>query len=195
MSLAYLRDQPWSAWTREERYFCGVLYQHASRNTPDFAQWLISTAGLNSVEPDGSWDLGWEVCLARDVAWHRGESAKANSWSAKRTFDLCLFGERNIIIIEAKVCEIFKGQQHASFEGDAEMIAQIPGFSQLRVVHVALASSRYLLAARSEKRRNALKVFGQQTVSWQDAFQKYGDHRLSQADRLYGSKPGEVLGA
>lgn len=194
MSLAYLRGQPWSAWTREERYFCGVLYQQASMNTPDFAKWLISKAGLAGVAPDGAWELGWEVCLARDVAWHRGESAKANRLPAKRTFDLCLFGEKNIIIIEAKVCEIFKGQQHATFQGDPEMIARIPGFSHLGVVHVALASSRYLSKARSEKRRDALKVFEQRTVSWDDAYRKYGDRRLLQADRLYGSKPGEALG-
>jgi hypothetical protein len=28
---------------------------------------------------------------------------------AKRTFDLCLFGERDIIVIEAKVCQAFGG--------------------------------------------------------------------------------------
>lgn len=54
---------------------------------------------------DGDWDLGYEVCLYRDVLWQKGGlSAVGLELPPKRTFDLCLFGERALVVIEAKVC-------------------------------------------------------------------------------------------
>lgn len=125
MGIWYLRNSPWSSWTRDERYFCSVLYEHASQDPGDFAAWLNATSGLG-LSTDGDWDLGYEVCFYRDFCWQSGgKSASKRDLPAKRTFDLCLFGEQAIIVIEAKVCEGFSSDQNDEFGRDAKRIQSL----------------------------------------------------------------------
>ena len=60
---------------------------------------------------DGDWDLGYEVCFYRDLSWPCQKTAHQDGYAAKRTFDLCLFGEKAIIIIEAKVFQRFEADK------------------------------------------------------------------------------------
>lgn len=189
MGISYLQNRPWSSWTRDERFFCSVLYSYAAKDPDAFAAWLIAAAKL-SARRGGEWELGYEVCFYRDFFWHQERgTARASGLPAKRTFDLCLFGERDIIIVEAKVCEPFDATQNAEFAKDRVRIGAHPDLKDLNVHLVALASSRYFGRAI---RPTTLAMFDGR-VTWSAAATKFGDRLLAQAERMYGLKPGELL--
>ena len=191
MALSYLMNKPWTSWSREERLFCAVLYEQGRRDPAAFAAWLIDAAGLD-LSPAGEWDLGYEVCFYRDFLWHKnGATARGSALPYKRTFDLCLFGERAVIVIEAKVCLPFDAVQNADFELDAEHIRTIEGMEKLDIKLVALASTRYF-TNQPKHSPKALGAFDGQ-VSWLQAAQRYDDPLLLQADRMYKATRGALL--
>lgn len=191
----YLNGLPWSDWSRDERFFCGALYGHISQNPTDFADWLIDhlsehpgtgRPAVSGISKGGRWDAGYEVCFYRDYLWQQRQSARAQGLSAKRTFDLCLFGERDIVVIEAKVCEPFSAAQNKAFEDDFQSMGKLPGMAGIRLHLVALASSRYFSNARKHGLAGTLDVFQNQHISWADVATKYhSDPLLQRADALY----------
>lgn len=191
MGIPYLQGKPWSSWTRDERFFCAVLYGHASNDPAAFATWLIKKAELDATAT-GEWDLGFEVCFYRDYLWQRGISARKENLPAKRTFDLCLFGERDIIIIEAKVCEPFDITQNKEFARDIDRVAELSGLEKDNVHLVALASSKYYANAEEFGDPQTLSMFGGR-VEWADLSALYSDSLLAQANGMYGMRPGELL--
>ncbi len=68
MGITYLKNKPWSLWTRDGRFFCAVLYYNANKDPANFASWLIGKSELG-ISDTGTWDLGYEVCLYRDFLW------------------------------------------------------------------------------------------------------------------------------
>lgn len=131
-------------------------------------------------------------CRKWDFLWQKdGPSAAGRALPQKRTFDLCLFGERAVVVIEAKLCERFDPTQCADFERDAERIRTLEGMKDLDIKLVALASTRYF-TNQPKYSPQALRVFDGH-VSWQQAAQRYDDPLLWQADRMYKAKPGELL--
>jgi hypothetical protein len=191
MGIKYLRNRPWSDWTRDERFFCSILYNHASRDAAGFASWLIGEADLQLLN-SGQWDLGYEVCFYRDFLWQTGSTATAFDVPDQRTFDLCLFGEQSIIIIEAKVYEAFGSAQNSDFGLDKKRIASLPGLEALEVRVVALASSRYFANQAKYGRDDTLSVFDG-CVTWSKIAERYPDKLLGQANRTYKIKPGESI--
>lgn len=199
MGIGYLCNCPWSSWTRDERYFCSVLYAHASQDPSDFAAWLNTTAGLG-LSTSGDWDLGYEVCFYRDFCWQTAsESASKRGLPAKRTFDLCLFGEHAIVVIEAKVCEGFSSDQNDDFGHDAKRIQSLLAPLAPDVKIVALATSTYFENAHKHGRRGddeiprVLKPFDGH-LTWALLADRYQDEQLAQAEWMYGMKPGALLG-
>jgi hypothetical protein len=188
MGIPYLKNLPWSRWSREERYFCAVLYLHASHDPADFAKWLIKETKLD-LEDAGDWDVGCEVCFYRDYLWQlNGESARQRNLPAKRTFDLCLFGERSLIIVEVKVCEGFDTKQNQDFGCDKGYINSLDDLKDVKVCTVSLISSRY------KPRADTLAVFDHH-VYWSQIAQKYPKEPLFlQADRMYKQERGAELG-
>ncbi len=183
MGNTYLRGRPWSSWTREERYFCAVLFCRARHEPAAFASWLIDAAGL-SASCEGDWELGFEVCFYRDYLWQLGQSARECGLPAKRTFDLCLFGERDLIVVEAKVCEAYGGAQNEDFALDRARINSLPGLEDVSVHLVALASSQYFSAAARRGRPGTLAMFDGR-LSWSQVAGRYPDPVLQQADAMY----------
>lgn len=192
MKVPYLSDRSWSNWTREERFFCAVLFGHARLDPAGFAAWTIERSHLD-LSPEGEWDLGYEVCLYRDFLWPTEKTARQQGFPAKRTFDLCLFGETAIIIIEAKVVERFSAKQNKVFVEDAARVARLPGFKPIKVRTVALASSRYFTNADMFARPDALAVFNG-VITWSDVAGEFGNDRiLHRADVLYKMKKSDLL--
>lgn len=187
MGISYLRNQPWSSWTREERYFCALLFGHASVAPADFAAWLIDAADLR-IDSAGEWDVGFEVCFYRDYLWQLGASARQAGLPAKRTFDLCLFGERDIIVIEAKVCEAFSGGQNDDFAQDKARIVSMENLDDLGVHIVALASSQYFTNAARFGRPGTLAMFDGR-ITWAQVAERYADGLLLKADAMYKARP------
>lgn len=187
MGISYLDGRPWSDWTREERFFCAVLYSQAVKDPRRFAACLIDKAKLR-VDLRGEWDLGYEVCFYRDYLWRKGlATARESGLPAKRTFDLCVFGERDIIIIEAKVCEPFDTRQNEVFWEDRDNINEKLGLKNLGVHVVALASSRYFAG---KVKPGTLAGFGGR-IEWRQLAAEYGEDSglsslLNRADSMYG---------
>ncbi len=208
MAAPYLQHQPWSAWTRDERFFCSVLYSDAQANPAEFAAIVQRLSGVTL--HGAQWDLGFEVCFYRDYLWQlkpRAASYEAfatsiglpRTPSLKRTFDLCLFGESQLVVIEAKVCEGFTLSQNSEFADDRGMITSLPGFDAVDVVLIGLASQSYLdgRGPRDEPGdRQALKVFDG-TMSWGALAREFSGETarlMQQADEMYGMLPGQFLG-
>ncbi len=181
MSIDYLDGVAWTDWSREERLFCAVLYEHARKDPREFAKWVIDTAPLPLVSSEDDWDLGYEVCFYRDYLKRKGRSARSEEYPFKRTFDLCLFGERAIVVIEAKVCEPFSTRQNEDFESDKALICKAVGRDDLKVFVVPLAPSGYLANAKP----STLEVFTG-SLSWAQAAVQYSDPILERANGMYG---------
>ena len=191
MGIPYLKNCPWSRWTRDERYFCSVLYSLVESDPADFAAWLIDSAGLGA-KKNGDWDLGYEVVFYRDYLWQLGSSATSMGFSQKRTFDLCLFGTRSLIVIEAKVSQCFELAQRKTLEFDKERIPSLQGMAGVDIYVVALASSKYFANVKRYGQPETLRVFDGH-VSWAKAAKKYPHPLLCRADDMYKLKPGENL--
>ena len=191
MTTSYLRGRAWTSWSREERLFCAVLYEHARRNPSDFARWIGEETGIPTQKEDG-WDLGFEVCFYRDYLWQLGRSARAEDYSPKRTFDLCLFGEQSIVILEAKVFEAFQTTQLANFAEDAQALRDLLGQPDLQVWMVALASSTYFVNVEKYGSPDTLGIFHGR-LTWQQIAARYPDPILGQVDYMYKLQPGAPL--
>lgn len=189
--LKWLGGKSWSEVTRDERFFCAVLYESARRDPAGFAHWLIEVTSLN-INPAGFWDVGYEVCFYRDFLHFMNRSARQEAFPIKRTFDLCLFGDSSIIIIEAKVCEAFGAKQNEDFKKDSELIAKLPGLGNVGVFTVALASSKYFSNAKKYGLTETLDFFDGK-ISWAQVAEKYDDPRLKRTDSMYKLKPGQFF--
>jgi len=192
MPIQYLQGRSWSDWTRDERFFCSALYGHAKNDPAKFVQLVGSAADLE-LSLEGEWEVGYEVSFYRDFLWQRDKEKPADlGVSDARAFDLCLFGENAIVVIEAKVFEPFSPPQNKVFGLDADHIKRLPGLEEIEVRLVALASSKYFDNQAQFGHEGTLDVFDG-VVSWAYMFEAYGDRLLEQADRTYKIKPGESL--
>lgn len=191
MSISYLGGRTWSDLSREERFYCARLFERARERPGDFAAFIASTTGL-ALPSSGAWDIGFEVCFYRDLLWHAGHSAREARLSSKRTFDLCLFHEDSILVLEAKVCEPFKTSQLRYLADDLRGVRQAVG-RDIDVRFVALASSRYFRNHERHGDQQLLSVFHGR-LTWEQLGTFFGDPLLTQADRLYKSAPVRVAG-
>lgn len=64
-----------------------------------------------NVEQNDKWKVGYEVCFYRDWFKAQGQSAKKLGFSGKRTFDLCFFSNKAMVIIEAKHSKILRNKK------------------------------------------------------------------------------------
>lgn len=165
MKYNYLKNKNWSEITRDERTFCLYLFS-AFQDRPDKLSELIQNsaspfAGFNNnlLLEGQNWELGYEVCFYRDLLFEHGKGIKSEVQNIKsetgidanklikRTFDLCLFSEKEIVIIEAKSNESFNTSQLVDFKNDKFYINEIFEYLGIanppKVYFVILASSHY----------------------------------------------------
>lgn len=150
MGLSYLNDKNWSDITREERLFCAELYYVIKGNGQDFINWLTTLDEVKQLKlkPSSYWEVAFEVCFYRDLFKSFNSSAKEKGFSDQRTFDLCLFSEDQIVIIEAKAQSGFEGDQLINIEKDKQHVTEAikkawNDEADLDVYIVALTSSQY----------------------------------------------------
>src|SRR5882672_11412807 len=101
MGFTYLGGNNWSDITREERFFCAELYIKIKNSENAFVRWLNAQEkiSISGEDCETEWETAFEVCFYRDFP-HKFRPEIPDKYSPKRTFDLCLFSEKNIIIIE-----------------------------------------------------------------------------------------------
>ena len=191
MTISYFKDYLWQDLSREERFYCLTLYQYAKNDPSGFASWIGDATKLK-VDSSCTWDIGFEVCFYRDYLWHSNKSARENRFPPKRTFDLCLFSSKTLVVIEAKVEDGFHKDQNQSFINDRKQIKDLLNNPKLEVILVALASSKYFNNAEKFGRTETLEVFDGR-LTWLNAYLKYKDPLFQQADELYGNKKRRLL--
>lgn len=186
MGFTYLKECSWLDVTREERLFCSYLYWDIKGKEKDFVLWLNENTDLG-LRVDDNWEVGYEVCFYRDLQKLRKEPLDLTRYSIKRTFDLCLFSENTIVIIEAKVQQMFSKNEVQEFQKDRENIPAIIG-KDLDVVVVALASSEYFKNYRKYGRHDILsKPNFDAQIKWKQLYDLYRREIYLEADRKYKS--------
>ncbi len=145
----------WLSITREERFFCSHLYHSILGREKEFVKWLnekLNLQGDVQFNPVKDWEVNFEVCFYRDFLKSKGETIidynrkHQTTYPQKRTFDLCLFSENEIVIIEAKVQQGFSLKQIEEIDLDEELVKQLLrtfGYDVKKVKGVLLYSSKY----------------------------------------------------
>ena len=156
MAPKYFDGLSWNNITREERAFCAELFFCIRKNPESFVRFLFNEACLPSVLP-GPWDTAYEVCLYRDFL-HRFAPEQKQEFSPKRTFDIALFSDEAIIIIEAKAAQIFTAHKATSFSKDVNDIPRLLK-RHIPIYFVALGSQTYFKNYEHRGRGKALAPF------------------------------------
>jgi hypothetical protein len=197
MSYSYLNNKKWKELTREERYFCAELFFYYKDKQKEFIQLLCDCEtikeAIDSSDLSKEWELGYEVCFYRDLLYHLKKEGKISSmdlqYSPKRTFDLCLFSEDKIIIIEAKVQQPFQSDQLEDFGKDAESIKSLLKEANyncpLSIHFIGLASSVYFDNVKKFGKKGVPHLFIDNHLSWKFLHEKTGQEVFSIADRGY----------
>jgi hypothetical protein len=203
MSLSIFFGNSWEDITRDERYFCAELYFRMRERPSEFVKWIYQNSllpGISGGDLTREWNAGLEVCFYRDFIKRfgfKGEKSlrlvnqkNGTYFSEKRTFDLCLFSDKKIVIFEAKVQQPFDEQQVLVFEKDRALLKVMLG-EEIEVVFVAIASSEFFknFPVFGKKVKPAIdKVFGKNLLSWS----KLGEEscpvfhkQFKKADALY----------
>jgi hypothetical protein len=138
------------------------------------------------VPTEGKWEAGFEVCFYRDLWQLQKPGGQPFSW--KRTFDLCLFGDEAIVIIEAKAAERFATDQTASFMRDISAVGKQAEVRAVRLM--GLCSSKY--DVEDEIKRSFTGLI----LTWKELAHRYGnDEVLLRADDIFeGSKAFSSFG-
>jgi hypothetical protein len=205
MGFDYFKDKNgkklnWKDITRDERYFCAELFFCIKNDVNAFVEWLkinfhwneisLNARKLTSDELVLNWEVGFEVCFYRDFVINFGNgvnrSIRSTEFSSKRTFDLCLFSENRIIIIEAKAQQSFKNDQNKEFLNDKRNILKLLNKStdNFEVTILALASSIYFKNLETYKRQLPEVFSGY--FSWQEIYDSFRKEEVfSIANHVY----------
>ena len=182
MGLVYLDGKSWSQISREERFFCAHLFGLIQTHSIDSFVHYLNSAHQTTLDEKLHWEIGYEVCFYRDLWHHRGR--RGSLFSPKRTFDICLFSDTTIMVIEAKAHQEFEMDQLQFFDKDK---SQLKEETQVSTVLLAgLASSRY------EVPQEVRSHFNGPYLTWNELAINYSnDVILNRADAVY--QPGSAL--
>lgn len=184
MGFTYLDGKDWIEVTREERLFCSYLYWDIKGKEHRFIEWLNINSELR-LKSEDTWEVGYEVCFYRDLQKFKGKPLDLTRFSGKRTFDLCLFSESTIIIIEAKVQQMFKESDIQEFQKDRTNIPELTG-KDLNIHIIALASSRYYENYSKYGKKNILSEPNFDTlISWKQMGELYRKNIYFEAEKKY----------
>jgi hypothetical protein len=175
VGFTYLGGKCWSQVTRDERFFCQRLYEKIRSEGPQRFVEFLRGHGLD-VPADGEWEVAYEVCFYRDL-WQL-RRCEGTPLSPKRTFDLCLFGEKAIVIIEAKAAEKFDADQTRIFAGDIAEVGRLTGIENVKLV--GICASGYSVEHEIKAQFNG------PIISWKKLAARYeNDELLLRADAVF----------
>lgn len=188
---SYFGGHRWGEITREERVFCARLWELTRDDAQSFIK-LVNVETSLGLDERASWDVGFEVCLYRDLSVHRRTTAKAQKLPPKRTFDLALFSEEAIVVVEAKAFLGFSTSQGHSFAQDRDLLADFTHLPKSSIHLLAIGSSKLFQRADGRAIATALEPFAKegrvQRLTWKDLHVKYEEPLFERADELFGSR-------
>ena len=198
MGFSYFGEKGyWYNITRDERFFCSELYYKIKGNEKKFIKFLSKCDNIKIIDNEdlnAEWEISLEVCFYRDFIHEIGfdknthirrSISKSNNnkpFPMKRTFDLCLFSEKKIIIIEAKAKESFDNLQLEDFKKDFHMIDELLSLSDKNVsIHLlGLWSSYY------NPKKDTKKVFDNNIITWREIYSLFPNEEIFlRADNIY----------
>jgi len=234
MGISYLKGQSWNDITREERLFCSHLY-HSILSLLDRKKLIKELNNIESptdsfenklnLSEDSHWEVGYEVCFYRDLIFKLGRSHEIDSsirkvntereveagekagFSEKRTFDLCLFSDDELVIVEAKAYQGLSHKQNNEFKKDVKQIKQLFNYlKENRITNlmpkvklIILASSSYFGSKSFESEHGIGKRFINDKenkdylcglISWKQISEQLFpcDPIFERADKIYSEK-------
>ena len=158
----YLNGKSWAEITRDERTFCFDLINQLKQNNKEveFVKNLNTEYDLGITQFDYV-EGAAEVSFYRDMIFLdelKAESRFENKASVKnflkRTFDICFFLPKDIIIIEAKAAEGLTSEQLKDFDYDIEATKTILYHKGVKVHLLYLLSDEYLESKRKSFQEN-----------------------------------------
>ena len=176
MGFSYLDGKRWAQVTREERFFCQHLFNLLKKDSGKGLLAHINKEAGTSFRLDTEWEPAFEVCLYRDLNhlrknWNHG-------YSKKRTFDLCMFSEEAIVILEAKAQQPFEISQVKNFAKDRSNVLKLTGVKTVWLG--GLASSFY------EENERVTNNLDGPLLTWKALADVYdNDEILARANELY----------
>jgi len=170
--ISYFQNKTWNEGiSRTETLFCAELFFLLKEDPSKF----IKRFELNQ----GNYDVAYEAFFYRDL------SKEYNiKWEKflHRAFDLALFSENDIYIIEAKAHDGFDNEQLGYFEEDKKLVPKILGKVNPKInvnVHLlALISSNY--EPKQETRDKFEKI-----IYWKEIYELYGNKIFNRADGIH----------
>lgn len=184
MGYAYLNQKNWSDITRDERFFCAHLYFEMLSNIKPFLNLLLNNKVIDSESVKATaWEVAFEVCFYRDFIYKLGFKGEHEIGKTpyhhlgKRTFDLCLFSDQQIIIIEAKAQQGFDTKQMEYFKSDLETVKQLVG-KDINIKLIGLAAAKY--RPKEETKKNFTAI-----LNWQQMFDCYKNDLFLKAENTF----------
>jgi len=191
------KNKTWNEITREERFFCAELYQDIKKDIIGFIKFLNRNCSIN-LDENTYWEIGYEVCFYRDFIKAYGSSIKKYNkenfeadhefkpYPQKRTFDLCLFSNDEIVIIEAKADQKFKEDQLKDFNKDDCFIKQIlkDTVPNVKVTTILLSSSWD---------QKEIQSFIDKRIYWNQLSMLYNNKIYDRAEELGKKKDKDIL--
>ena len=186
----------WDNITRDERYFCSELFHNLKSDQTSFLS--LVKKGVNEEKDDKErldflknietekFDVGFEVCFYRDMLkWNQLEIGKTEL-PHKRTFDLALFSEDAIIIIEAKAQQGFDTKQLIEFKKDKRRVKKLFDIIKMKVPKIFIVG---LHSGRYAPKSKTISYFDSM-IKWDDIAEKYTDSKdiFIHANDIYPNK-------
>lgn len=138
--LSWLGGKTWKQKTRAERYFCAELFCAIRQDEDGFVKFLNDKAEPCRSEAQlpikgENWEAAYEACFYRDIG--------RQEFSQSHAFDLALFSDDAIILIEAKAHQYLSTAQLTVLSGDRNNVAKCTGVDEKMIFLVGLVSSKY----------------------------------------------------
>ena len=176
-AISYFQNKSWNETSRTELLFCAELYFLLKEK--EHLQKFIEKFKLKQ----GDYDVSYEVSFYRDIPKIKEYAGKVKGkYPSHRAFDLALFSENDIYIIEAKAQQGFDNKQLNDFKNDEkkmrEIIKEIAPKRKVDIHLWAIISSIY---KPKQGTRDAFK----RMITWKDIYELYKNEIFKHADEIY----------
>lgn len=167
----------WEDVTREERYFTATLFQELLIDVAPFWSRLRPLLGI--VEYVNVIDIGYEICLFRDLA--HSKYIEPRPGFEKQTFDIVLtLSDGSLVLIEAKAHQVFSRKQLNSIKDAGKYLVDKSVIE--KIYYAGIHSSEYTP-------KNVQREYPEfALMHWKELALDYTNIRkkLTRADKIYG---------
>ena len=179
MNLNYLQGKSWVQTTREERQFCAALFSVLRKRPSEFVLFLHhETECFQShqivLDVETKWEVGFEVALGRDLP-----NPPEGFLSLYRKFDLVLFSQSLLVIIEAKAQQRYSTKELNRYQSEKNQLHSQLGID---VIFVGLCSSTYLARTSLDLTQGFDAI-----LTWKQVASRWYDEHFQRAECVYGT--------